>query len=164
MGGRQSTSYHATDLITEIMGGGASSRLYQRLVKEQRLFSHIECYHFGSIDPGLLTIEGKLIKGVTLEAAEAAVQAEIDRLLQHGVTDKELQKAKHRTESVISFEDMSLMNRANNLAFYELLGDAEGMNKELDKYRQVSPEQLLATAQTLLTESNSNTLYYRAAG
>ncbi len=164
MGGRQSDSYHAADLITEIMGSGASSRLYQRLVKEQRLFSNIECYHFGTIDPGLLTIEGKLVKGVTLEAAEAAVQAEIDQLLQHGVTDKELQKAQHRTESVISFEDMSLMNRANNLAFYELLGDAEEMNTELEKYRQVSPGQLLETAQALLTEANSNTLYYRAAG
>ncbi|MCU0335647.1 MAG: insulinase family protein [Chitinophagaceae bacterium] len=163
MGGRQSASYHATDLITEIMGSGASSRLYQRLVKEQRLFSNIECYHFGTIDPGMLTIEGKLVKGVTLEAAEAAVQAEIDQLLQHGVADKELQKAQHKTESVISFEDMSLMNRANNLAFYELLGDAEEMNRELDKYRQVNAAQLLQTAREVLTDANSNTLYYRAA-
>lgn len=160
--GRKDEAYHATDLITEVLGSGASSRLYQHLVKEQRLFSNIECYHFGSIDPGLLVIEGKLLKGITPEAAEAAVQAEITQLLQKGVTDQELQKAKNKTESIISFEDMSLMNRANNLAFYELLGDAAEMNTELNKYQSVTAAQFMETANTIFTEANSNTLYYRS--
>ena len=160
--GRQDAAYHATDLITEVLGSGASSRLYQHLVKEQRLFSNIECYHFGSIDPGMLVIEGKLVKGITPEAAEAAVQAEIAQLLQQGVTEQELQKAKNKTESIISFEDMSLMNRANNLAFYELLGDAAEMNTELNKYQSVTAAQFMETANTIFTETNSNTLYYRS--
>lgn len=160
--GRRDAAYHATDLITEVLGSGASSRLYQHLVKEQRLFSHLECYHFGSIDPGMLVIEGKLVKGITPEEAETAVQAEIAQLLQQGVTEQELQKAKNKTESIISFEDMSLMNRANNLAFYELLGDAAEMNTELNKYQSVTAAQFMETANTIFTEANSNTLYYRS--
>ena len=74
---RLSNRYYAADLITEILGGGCSSRLHQALVKEKKLFSNIECYHHGTIDRGLLTIEGKLIKGVKMEEAEAAIDIEL---------------------------------------------------------------------------------------
>ena len=126
--------YYIADLITEILSGGGSSRLYQSLVKEKKLFSNIECYHFGSIDNGLLAIEGKLVKGVKMEDAEKAVDEELEKMKRNVVSETELQKVKNKTESTIAFEDMSVMNRANSLAFYELLGDAELMNTELEKY------------------------------
>jgi zinc protease len=159
-GGRLDANYHATDLITEILGGGASSRLYQGLVKEQRLFSSISCYHFGSIDPGVLVIEGKLVEGVHIDAADKAVMAEVERLLAEGVTENELQKVKNKTESLLAFEDMSLMNRANNLAFYELLGDANVMNTEFSKYEAVDVATLRTVAAAIFTSENCNTLHY----
>jgi predicted Zn-dependent peptidase len=116
--------YYVSDLITEILGGGGSSRLYQALVKEKQLFSNIECYHFGTLDAGLLAIEGKLVKGVKMEDAEAAIEVELEKIRNEKVTEAELEKVKNKTESMIAFEDMSLINRANSLAFYELLGDA----------------------------------------
>ncbi|MGB8194152.1 MAG: pitrilysin family protein [Chitinophagaceae bacterium] len=155
--------YYVTDLITEILGGGGSSRLYQALVKEKKLFSNIECYHFGTVDAGLLTIEGKLIKGVTMHDAERAVEEELDKLKQHGIDDKELVKVKNRTEAVIAFEDMSLTNRAGSLAFYEVLGDASLMNKELARYQAVTSEQLLQESRTIFQDNNSNTLYYHSS-
>src|ERR1700744_1014099 len=133
MSGRTSPRYHAMDLLTEVLGGGASSRLYQALVKEKKLFSNIECYHFGTLDPGLVTIEGKVVKGVSLEAAEAAVEEVLSSVRQSPVGERELEKVKHKTESMIAFEDMTITNRAASLAFYELLGDASQMNQELDK-------------------------------
>lgn len=162
IGGRLDSSYYAADIITEILGSGASSRLYQRLVKEQRLFSNIECYHFGSFDPGLLTIEGKLVKGVKIQDAEAAVNAEIEKLVTEGIDDKELQKSKNKTESLIAFEDMALMSRATNLAMYELLEDANLMNEELQKFQAVTAEELKATAAQIFDPANSNTMYYLA--
>lgn len=162
MGGRLSDEYYTVDLITEIMGNGGSSRLFQKLVKEDKLFSNISCYHIGSIEPGLIVIEGRLIKGITMQTAEKAVWEQIDTLVQNGVTEAELQKAKNKSESVIAFEDMSLMNRANSLAFYELLGDATLINKELDRYNAVTTAQLQATAAKILNRKNSNTLYYLA--
>ncbi|HSC54413.1 MAG TPA: pitrilysin family protein [Phnomibacter sp.] len=159
-GARLDASYHTTDLITEIMGGGASSRLYQGLVKEQRLFSGISCYHFGSIDPGVLVIEGKLVNGVAIADAEKAVMAEIEKLLAEGVTEYELQKVKNKTESLLAFEDMSLMNRANNLAFYELLGNANEMNIELSKYEAVTQADIQAIAAEIFRPENCSTLHY----
>ena len=152
--------YYVTDLITEILSGGGSSRLFQALVKEKQLFSNIECSHSGSTDAGLLTIEGKLVKGVTMKDAEAAIMNEIDTLLQNGITEKELQKVKNKTESMLAFEDMSVMSRATNLAMYELLGDAELINTELSKYQAVTTEELLKESKAIFNDNNCNTLYY----
>jgi predicted Zn-dependent peptidase len=129
-------------------------------VKGKKLFSNIECYHFGSIDNGLLTIEGKLVKGVKIEDAEAAVNEEVQKMTQELVDEKELQKVINKTESTILFEDMSVMSRANSLAYYELLGDAELMNTELSKYQSITAEEVLAESKKIFDERNSNTLYY----
>jgi len=160
---RTDMRYYAADLVTEVMSGGGSSRLYQSLVKEKQLFSSIECYHLGSTDAGLLTIEGKLVKGVDMKVAEAAVEEEIRRLQQEGIDEKELDKVKNKTESMMAFEDMSIMSRANSLAMYELLGDADLINQELDRYKAVTAEQLIAETKIIFDPKNSNTLYYYSA-
>ncbi|MGN6355336.1 MAG: M16 family metallopeptidase [Parafilimonas sp.] len=158
--GRLDAGYHAADLITEILGGGASSRLYQSLVKEKRLFSNIECYHFGSIDPGLLTIEGKLVKGVSMQTAENAIAEELARLKEYIISEEELQKVKNKTESIIAFEDISLMSRASSLAYYELLGNADLMNQELSKYQAITVQDIQHYSREIFEDNNSNLLYY----
>lgn len=161
MPGRMQPGYYEADLITEIIGNGYASRLYQVLVKEQQLFSNIGCYHTGSLDAGLLVIEGKIREGKTLEEGDEAVAAQVKLLMEKGVTDEELQKAKNKIEAMIEFEDMSILSRANNLAFYELIGDAALINKELDRYQAVSATSLLETACEIFREGNSNTLFYK---
>ncbi|MCD6012179.1 MAG: insulinase family protein [Flavipsychrobacter sp.] len=161
IGPRLTPPYYATDLITEIMGSGFASRLYQRLVKEEQLFSNINCYHTGSLDPGLVVIEGKIREGKSIEAANEAVEAELAKLVAGGVTDDELQKAKNKIEAMIAFEDMTLLSRANNLAFYELMGDAAMINKEWDHYQSVTKDFLRETAQQIFRTENSNTLFYK---
>jgi predicted Zn-dependent peptidase len=152
--------YYVADLITDVLGGGGSSRLYQTLVKEKKLFSNIECYHFGTIDSGLLTIEGKLVKGVKIADAEKAIGDELQKLKDEKISVAELEKVKNKTESTIAFEDMSVMNRANSLAFYELLGDAALMNTELDRYHKVTTEDIQKESNSIFREENSNTLWY----
>jgi len=160
MGGRLDKSYYISDLITEILGGGASSRLHQRLVKEQQLFSSIDCYHYGTIEPGLLTVDGKLVKGVSMKDAEAALMVEIELMKKELITDNELQKIKNKTESVIAFEDISVMNRANSLAFYETLGDATLMNSELERYHAITAQEINDYCKLVFDDKNSNTLHY----
>lgn len=160
MPARLDRRYYIADLLTDILSGGGSSRLYQALVKEKQLFSNIECYHFGSTDPGLLAIEGKLVKGVKMEVAEKAVEDELDRMKNELVSETELQKVKNKTESMIAFEDMSVMSRANSLAYYELLGDASWMNFELEKYGSVTTEDILQESRNIFRSNNSSTLYY----
>jgi predicted Zn-dependent peptidase len=160
MDSRLDHGYYVADIITEVLGGGSSSRLFQRLVKEKQLFSHIECYQFGTIDKGLLAIEGKLVKGVDMKVAEKAIEDELQKLKDEVIPEKELTKVKNKTESAIAFEDMSVMTRANNLAFYELLGDADLFNHDREKYFAVTSEDIVTYSKKIFDENNSNTLYY----
>jgi zinc protease len=160
MPGRLDRRYYIIELLTDILSGGGSSRLYQSLVKEKQLFSNIECHHFGSTDNGLVVIEGKLVKGVKMEDAENAVELELEKMKNELVSEQELQKVKNKTESMIAFEDMSVMSRATSLAYYEILGDAAWMNFELEKYGSVTTEDILQESRNIFRNNNSNTIYY----
>lgn len=160
MDGRLDKGYYVADLITEVLGGGGSSRLFQALVKEKQLFSNLDCYHFGTIEKGLLAIEGKLVKGVDMKVAENAVNEEVEKMKNDLISELELQKIKNKTESVIAFEDMAVMSRANSLAFYELLGDASLMNVELEKYQAITAEDIRNYCLQIFDVNNSNTIHY----
>lgn len=157
---RTDPSFYASDLISDILSGGKSGRLYQALVKEQKLFSEINCYQTGAIDPGLLVVEGKLLGGISMEQAETAIQAELAKLLESKVEDQELNKVKNRIESQMAFSEAELLNRAMNLAFTELLGDAGLINREVERYLQVTADDIRNCAQQILQPHNCSTLYY----
>jgi len=110
----------------------------------------------------LLTIEGKLIKGISFDQAEKAVDEEVSKIASEKVAEKELEKVKNKTESTILFEDMGLTSRAASLAYYELLGNADLMNEELEKYQTVSSEELRLQAEKIFHSNQSNTIYYGA--
>ncbi|MEO7047186.1 MAG: pitrilysin family protein [Ferruginibacter sp.] len=157
---RTDERYYTADLISDILSGGGSSRLYQALVKEKQLFSNIECYHLGSTDAGIMVIEGKLVKGIDIKLADAAVEEELKKLQETGITAAELEKVKNKTESAMAFEDMTVMNRATSIAIYESLGDADLINKELDMYRAVTVEKILEQSRIIFDENNCSTMYY----
>jgi predicted Zn-dependent peptidase len=129
-------------------------------VKERKILSALEVHHFGSSDKGLLAIESRLVNGIDHATAQAALEEELEKITREPVSETELQKVKNKTESMIVFEDMSLMNRASSLAHYELLGDAHLMNTELEKYRSITADDLLRESQKIFRKENSNTLYY----
>lgn len=158
---RTDAGFYSMDLLTDILSGGNSSRLYQSLVKDKKLFSSISCYHTGSIDPGMVVIEGKLVRGVKIEDGDAAIQEELEKIKNNPPDSPELQKVKNGTESSLAFEDVSLMNRALSLANYELLGDANYINTEWDLYNAVTTDDIVSTAKKIFRKENSSTLYYR---
>lgn len=162
MDARLEPGYYAADLITEILGGGNSARLYQALVKEQKIFSALEVHHFGSTDKGLLALESRLVDGVNHNDARAALEMELIKLVNKGISSEELEKVKNKTESMIVFEDMSLTNRAASLAHYELLEDASLMNTELERYRRITVDDIVSTGKNIFRKENSNTMFYHA--
>ena len=162
IGSRLDPQFHTMDLISDLLGNGQSSRLYEKLVKQQQIFSQISCAHSGSFDPGLLTIEGRLIKGVSLEQADEAIHNEIENLKQSVVGKHELDKVKNRVESLLAFEDISLLNRANNLGIYELLGDASLINEEVHSYEKVSIDDVRSQSNEIFQDNNCSTLYYQS--
>jgi len=160
MPARGDADYQVYDLMSDILSQGHSSRLYNSLLKEQQLFSDIHAYITSSMDEGLFILEGKLSEGVSMEAAEKAVWAELHKISTEEVTDTELTKVKNKSESIMVFAEMSLLDKAMNLAYYELLGDAEGLNTEIDKYLAVDAGRIQRAAQKTFVREQCSTLYY----
>ena len=147
--------YYAFDILSDLLSNGRSSRLNQRLVQQKQLFSSIDAYISGSVDAGLFHISGKPAAGVSLEQAEAAVREELERLQQEPVDEQELEKVKNKFESTQIFGNINYLNVATNLAWFELLGRAEDMEKEVERYRAVT------VAQSAFRKENGVILYYK---
>lgn len=161
MCGHRHPDYYAFDILSDLLSNGRSSRLNQRLVQKKQLFSSIDAYISGSVDAGLFHISGKPSAGVSLEQAEAAVREELDRLQQEPVDELELEKVKNKFESTQIFGNINYLNVATNLAWFELLGCAEDMEKEVSRYRAVTAEQLQAVAKSVFRRENGVILYYK---
>jgi zinc protease len=162
MPGKTHTDYPTVDLISDILSQGKSSRLYRNLVKENPLFSDIKAYNYGSLDTGMFVIEAKPNQGISLEKAENAIWAELEDLKNNLVSDDELTKVKNKYESTSVFSEMSLLDKAMNLAFCELMGDANLINTELQKYTNVSAQNIKSLANQLFTPQKATTLNYLA--
>jgi zinc protease len=162
MPARKDSTYQVFDLMSDVMSQGQSSRLYNSLLKEQKLFSEINAYLSGSLDEGLFVVEGKLVEGVNMNDAEAAIWKELNQMCAELVTDAELTKVKNKSESIMVFAEMSLLDKAMNLAYYELLGDAQMLNIEIEKYLAITAAQIQQAAQTTFVKEKSSTLYYLA--
>ncbi len=158
---RNHPDYYAFDILSDVLSNGRSSRLSRRLVQEKRIFSSIDAYISGSIDAGLLHISGRPSADVSLEQAEAAVREELQLLQQEPVDEQELEKVKNKFESTQIFGNINYLNVATNLAWFELNGRAEDLEKEVEHYRSVTSAQLQQVAQYALKKSNGVVLYYR---
>ncbi|RMG81981.1 MAG: insulinase family protein [Bacteroidetes bacterium] len=159
---RHDEDYYVSDLLSDILCNGPSSRLYRRLLKNNQLFSHIDCYITGNVDPGLLIVEGKPAKGVTIEQAKSALWAELENLRKEVIPDQELQKWKNKIESTLVFSEAGILNKAINLAFFELLGDANQINEEVHRYEKITREDIHRVAQKILRKENCTELVYLA--
>ncbi|MBD1387296.1 insulinase family protein [Mucilaginibacter rigui] len=164
MEGRLDESYYAVELMSDILSRGNSSRLYRSLVKDKPLFSEVHAYITGSLDTGMFVLEGKPLEGVSIEQAEQALWQEIEKLKTEDVPADELTKVKNKTESTLVFSEMSLLDKAMNLAFYELMGDAADFNQESEKFLAVTAQQIKDQANIIFRKENSSTLIYLAQG
>lgn len=158
---REDADYYAFDILSDILSNGRSSRLTRRLVQEQKLFSSLDAYISGTRDAGLLHISGKPSAGVSLEQAEAAVRKELEELKSGFVGEQELEKVKNKFESTQIFGNINYLNVATNLAWFELTGQAEDIDREVDNYRSVTAEQLHRVAQQTFRDENGIVLYYQ---
>ena len=150
------------DRLSDVLGNGRSSRLYQRLLKEQQLFGQIDAYLTGQIDPGLLVIDGKPSKDISLEQAEDAIWKELEILKNEKISERELEKLKNKIESSLAFSEVNVLNKAINLAFFELLGDANLINSEAIAYQNVTIDDIQRVAREIFSKENCSELYYRA--
>lgn len=161
MCGKNEDDFFCADLLSDILSNGDSSRLYQRLVKEKRIFQSIDAFVTGDIDPGLFIFAGKVSEGITIEYAEEELEIEIQEIKNNIVGVYELEKVKNKIESNLIFSEVNFMTKAMNLCFYELMGDASLINKDAEMYQNVSAEDIHQMANTIFRDTNCSTLYYR---
>ena len=154
--------YQAIDLLSDVLSNGPSSRLVQTLIKEKNIFSEIDAYIGGDMDAGLFIFNGRPYEGISLEKAEEELWKEIEKIKTELVEAHELQKVKNKVESTMIFGEVSVLNKAMSLAYYEAISCAEDLNTEVEKYRNVTSEQLQKLAKQIFTKENSNTLLYHA--
>ena len=164
MPGRFHEDFYTADLLSDVLGRGQSSRLYHQLVKEKEIFTSVSAFTTASVDPGLLVVSGRLKSGVKPEEAEEEVNNILKLILKEGITAHELEKVKNQAASSLEFGEVEVMNRAMNLAFAKLSGDAALVNKEGPGIEAVTAEDMQRVARQILREENSSVMYYRAQG
>lgn len=159
-GPRKNTDFFSLDLLTDILAGGESGRLYTELVRKRNLFSEINAYITSDIDPGLLILYGKLMKDIDINVADNAVIELIDRLKENTISTVEIEKVKNKFESSTVLTNTSILNKAMNLGFYELLNDPSLINREIENFRAVNKEMIMQAARKYLISENCTTLFY----
>ena len=157
---RLAPEYYATDLLSDVLSNGKSSRLYKKLVQEKQIFSELDAYIMGSHDAGVFMFDGKLMPGKSVKEGEAAIWEQIDLLLSKGLAKDELLKVQNKVETNLIFADMSVLSKAMNLSMFELLDDASMINNETKKYKAVTETEFLENAKSILKKTNCSCLHY----
>ncbi len=155
--------FHATDLLSDVLANGDSSRLIRKLVNHKKYFSEANAYVTGSLDPGQLVISARLHKGVDPVHAEEILWKELALLAGEPLGERELEKVKNKVETTHTFSESNHLAKAMNLAYYELMGEAGLLNLQMEKYARVSPERLQKVAAGIFTEKNASVLHYEKA-
>lgn len=158
--GRMHPDFYATDLLSDILANGESARLSARLVHDQKIFSELNAYVTGNLDPGLFVITGKPHQDVDMDQAEDMLWKETQNLVANKVADRELQKVKNRVEATKTFSESNLLARAMNLAYYELQGDADLYNRQTEAYARVQSDDIQRIAGDVFRRANASILHY----
>lgn len=160
IGPRKSEDFYTLDLVTDLLAGGESGRLHTKLVREKKLFSEINAYLTADIDPGLIIVQGKLMKGINIQYANESINEVINGLISDNGIKDEMEKVKNKFESSNVFSNTSILNKAANLSFCELLGNPGLINSEVDTYRKVTQGMVSEAIKRYFIFSNCSTVNY----
>jgi zinc protease len=138
------------DVLASILSSGKSSRLYRALVLDQQIAQNVDASADGSEIAGTMSIEITAKPQRTLAEMEKGVNAVLDEVLSHGVTEKEVQAALNGEEAQLVARLSTVLGRANGLATFQLLeGDASKYGKEFDRFAGITPGEVRALAQKI---------------
>ncbi len=160
MGRRLSRNYYLCDMMTDLLAGGTSARLYRELVRNRRLFSGVNAYITGDLDEGMLIVTGNLLPGTPVETGEAALWEQLHELCDKPVSEYEIQKIKNKFEAELTFGETNIMNKAMNLGYYAMTGDLPLINRENEIFSSITPEQIMEEAKKMFLPEKSSTLIY----
>ncbi|HQG63945.1 MAG TPA: pitrilysin family protein [Bacteroidales bacterium] len=161
---RNDPDFMTLDLITDLLSEGESGRLYTKLIKKEKLFSEISAYLTSDIDPGLIILHGKLMNGIEPEHAGERINEVINELTNKYAPASEIEKVKNKFEASAAIGNLNILNKAFNLAYFELLGNPGLVNKQVELYRKTNRDSVIEISQKYFRESNCSTIYYKSSG
>lgn len=160
MGKRMSQNFYDCDTISDLLSNGQSARLYVNLIQNSKIFSEIDAYVTGDIDPGLFIFRGKLSEGANIKEADKAIEREIQKFINESISDREIQKIKNKAESRILFSEISYQGKAGNMALFEFMGNVDMINNEVNFYRNINESKIRECARKIFNKNNCSTLLY----
>lgn len=160
MCGRNHQDYQASDIISDILANGNSSRFFRNVMMKNDAFSSLDASIGGSVDPGLFYVRGHLNEGVSYEQGEEVIKKELEAFLREGASEYEITRYVNKLDSKEQFENISYLEKATKSCFYEFISQAEDINEEMDKYRAITCDDIKKVSSKILNEDNCTTLFY----
>lgn len=163
MGNRVSREFAICDIISDLLSGGSSSRMYQNLIKNERAFSAVNAYITGDVEEGMFIVCGTLLPETLIERAEELLLSQLEPIIEGNIDDYELEKVKNKFEVNTIFGELNVMNKAMNLCYYEMIGDITLINREIDNFRSITKEEISTAAKRIFRAENSSILRYKSS-
>ena len=158
MGTRKSSDYYLGDIMSDAVGKDSSSVLNISLKKELELVTEINAFITGSLDDGLFVISGKLAEGVSFEQLDDQLWRILNEIKESGIDAEKLIGIKNKISTAKAFQEQGLLNRSINLSFFELLGDANGINEDALIYQKIEAIDLISFAKNTFVKTNCSLL------
>lgn len=160
MCGRKEHNFYVMDLISDLLSNGTSSRMYNRLVQELKLFVSIEAVVSGDDDEGLFIVMGKYADSVDIDRGEEQIWKVLRSLTEEGIDDRELKKVKNKNLVASTFSNIKILDKAANLAYYDHLDILSAINNQSKIYQAIGKDEIVDLADKTFFKAKHNTLYY----
>ncbi|VAW28280.1 Insulinase-like:Peptidase M16, C-terminal precursor [hydrothermal vent metagenome] len=153
--------YYALQMLTTLLSGGQSSRLYKELVDNEEIAAQVFAFPYSLEEGGLFITIGLANLGKSPEDLDAAMQKQIDLVKTELISDTEYQKLQNQMENNFISSNSTVQGVAESLAdYYVYFGDANLINSEIDRYMKVTKEDIMNVAKKYLNKDNRVNLYY----
>lgn len=153
--------YYAVEMLGQLLSQGESSRLYRKLVDEEQKAVFVGNFPLGLEDPGVAIAFGIANMGIDLEDLENSMDYVIESAAEELISDEEFQKLRNQVENDFVSSNSRMAGIAESLANYHIYyGDANLINTELERYLEVTKEDILNAARKYYNKNNRVVLYY----
>lgn len=160
MSSRREKEFYCFDLLSDLLSNGTSSRMYNDLVQEKKVFTAIDAVVSADDDKGLFIVLGKYADKTPVKRGEELIWQSLKNIFEEEITDKEFQKVKNKNLVSTEFNNIKILDKAMNLAYYEHLDMLDNINKDRDIYSSIKKEEVVNLAKQTFFEKKHNTLYY----
>jgi len=158
---QNSKDAYAVAMVAQILSQGNSSRMQKSIVDEQQKALAVGAFPFPTEDPGMALMFGITNMGVAVEDLEEAINKEVEKLQNELISEEEFQKLKNQIENDMYSQNSKIEGIAENLAnYFVYYGDANLINTEIERYMEVTREDIMNAAKKYFTKENRVVLHY----